>query len=120
MKYYLVESTIKTTDTDRESRGTVEKHHEFLEKGFDEGRILFSGPKSPVGSGDIMVVRGEGLDEVREFFMHDPVITSRVSTTPEKRLVPKPSFLDRLPEHPLCHRGLVDPHNDRHVTSSSR
>lgn len=79
MKYYLVESTIKTTDTDRESRGTVEKHHEFLEKGFDEGRILFSGPKSPVGSGDIMVVRGEGLNEVREFFMHDPVITSRVA-----------------------------------------
>ena len=57
----------------------IEKHHEFLERGFGEGRILFSGPKSPVGSGGIMVVRGEDIEEVEDFFLHDPMITSRVA-----------------------------------------
>jgi uncharacterized protein YciI len=46
-------------------------HREFLEKGYKNGTVLFSGPQVP-RKGGIIAARGKTSEEVKKFFSEDP------------------------------------------------
>jgi len=48
-----------------------------LQKGFDEGRILVSGPKIHTGGG-IIFVEANSLDEVENYLSIDPLKVSNI------------------------------------------
>ena len=47
------------------------RHREFLEKGYKEGIVLFSGPQVP-RTGGLIAARGDSPDKIKEFFSNDP------------------------------------------------
>lgn len=47
------------------------RHREFLETGYREGNVLFSGPQVP-RTGGLIAARGETTEEVITFFSNDP------------------------------------------------
>jgi len=47
------------------------RHREFLEKGYSEGIVLFSGPQVP-RNGGLIVAKGKSADEMKKFFSKDP------------------------------------------------
>ena len=46
-------------------------HREFLQKGYESGRLLVSGPQTPQ-IGGIVIARGESMEEIAEYFSNDP------------------------------------------------
>jgi uncharacterized protein YciI len=69
MKHFIVEIIYKAEiEKINEIRP---KHREFLKKGYDEGRILCSGPKMP-RTGGIIIARGNSIEEISEFLSNDP------------------------------------------------
>ncbi len=47
------------------------RHREFLEKGYKDGIVLYSGPQVP-RKGGLIAARGKSADEVKAFFSNDP------------------------------------------------
>ena len=47
------------------------RHSEFLDKGYKDGIVLFSGPLVP-RTGGLIAARGETAEGVKEFFSNDP------------------------------------------------
>ncbi len=47
------------------------RHREFLEKGYKDGIVLYSGPRVP-RTGGLIAARGKTTDEVESFFSNDP------------------------------------------------
>lgn len=79
MKYFMIEGTFKSPVPleEQELKKVIGDHLDFLQKGFDEGWILFSGPKEGVGGG-IIVSKANSLAEVEEYLAHDPLEVSGV------------------------------------------
>jgi uncharacterized protein YciI len=50
-------------------------HRNFLQEGYDRGLLLFSGPRNP-RTGGIVAARANSLEEIEEFFEHDPYKTN--------------------------------------------
>jgi uncharacterized protein YciI len=46
-------------------------HRAFLQTGYDKGILLLSGPKEP-RTGGLAVARSKSMEELQEFFSHDP------------------------------------------------
>lgn len=46
-------------------------HREFLQKGYEKGWLLVSGPQTPQ-IGGIVIARCESMEEISEFFSNDP------------------------------------------------
>ena len=74
MKYYVVEGTFinDMPVSNDELQKAIEKHIAFLQKGFDDGTILVSGPKVGVGGGIIMM-KARSLEEVKTYLSEDPL-----------------------------------------------
>ena len=74
MKYYVVEGTFinDIPVSENELQKAIEKHLTFLQKGFDDGTILVSGPKVDVGGG-IIIIKGRSLEEVEAYLAEDPL-----------------------------------------------
>jgi uncharacterized protein YciI len=49
------------------------RHREFLENGYRDGMVLFSGPRVP-RTGGLIAARGKTSGEVRNFFSNDPYL----------------------------------------------
>ena len=89
MKFFLIEIsyTAPLTEIDR----VLQKHRAFLQTGYDQKRLLLSGPQNP-RKGGVLIVRGESLEEVQRFFAHDPYQLEKLATyrfvefTPVKHL----------------------------------
>lgn len=54
-------------------------HRAFLQTGYDKGILLLSGPKEP-RTGGLVVARSEALEDLREFFSHDPYHLNNLAT----------------------------------------
>lgn len=51
----------------------VPKHHEFLQKGYDDGHFLFSGPQVPAHGG-FLVARAESLEALNTLLAEEPFV----------------------------------------------
>ena len=54
----------------------VPKHREFLQRGYDAGFFLFSGPQIPARGG-FLVARAESLAELEELLADEPFTKAR-------------------------------------------
>ena len=69
MKYYIIESKFARPITD--FRDVVPEHRNYLQMRCDDGIVLFSGPKA-TRDGEVMVVRMESDDALKEFLDSEP------------------------------------------------
>jgi uncharacterized protein YciI len=74
MKYFNIEGTFtgSTSTSEKEFQKAIEDHLAYLQKGFDEGFILFSGPKENEGGGFI-IVKSQSLEEIENYVSNDPL-----------------------------------------------
>ncbi len=76
MNYYMVEGTFDpAAKTESELKELIRSHLEFLEVGFKNGSILFSGAKVEKNGGYI-IIKAESDELLREYLDKDPFITS--------------------------------------------
>jgi uncharacterized protein YciI len=76
MNYYMVEGTFNpASKTESELKELIRLHLEFLEIGFNNGSILFSGSKTERNGGYI-IMKAESDELLREYLHRDPFITS--------------------------------------------
>ncbi|MFT3783791.1 MAG: YciI family protein [Nibricoccus sp.] len=69
MKFCVVEITYTAplAEIDR----VLQSHRDFLQIGYDEKRLLLSGPQNP-RTGGVVIARGESVEDVKAFFARDP------------------------------------------------
>lgn len=79
MKFFIIEGTFKepVPIVHEELEKVIAGHLVFLQKGFDEGWILVSGPKARSGGG-IILSKALSLEVVEEFLSNDPLQASGV------------------------------------------
>jgi uncharacterized protein YciI len=94
MKHFIVEITY-TASLEKVATITP-KHREFLQKGYDQGLLLMSGPQNPK-TGGIVVCRAASLADIQDFFRNDPYGQGKVA---EYRFI---EF------EPVKHAALVEP-----------
>jgi uncharacterized protein YciI len=58
---------------------TTVEHRAFLQDGYQQGLLLYSGPKVP-RTGGIIVARAESVEKLAEFFTNDPYQKKGVAT----------------------------------------
>lgn len=79
MLYFMIEGTffdpVPVEQTELEKM--IKEHVAYLQKGFDEGWMLFSGPKAHSGGG-IILMKAESPEEVEQFLANDPLQKSGV------------------------------------------
>ena len=73
MKYFMLEGTFKNPIPveKAEFEKLIKEHLSFLQKGFEQGWILVSGPKAN-RNGGIIIVKGTSLEEIEKYFSADP------------------------------------------------
>lgn len=69
MKHFIVIITY-TASLDKIDE-ILPKHREFLQKGYNKGMLLFSGPRNP-RVGGIAAAKAESIEEIENFFNSDP------------------------------------------------
>ena len=74
MKYFMIESTFNDPLPVDENalKKSIDEHVKYLQKGFDEGWILVSGPKALTGGG-VILMKSSSLKEVEDYFSNDPM-----------------------------------------------
>ena len=74
MKYFMIESTFYNplTVSEAELQGFIKAHVDYLAQGFNDGRILVSGPKM-AGGGGVILMKGSSLQEIESYFAKDPM-----------------------------------------------
>ena len=79
MKYFVIEGSFKdpVPADDATLQKGIEDHLKYLQKGFDNGSILFSGPKAGTGGGGI-VMKAQTQDEVEAYLAADPLKRSGI------------------------------------------
>lgn len=70
MKHFLLEGQHLVPFEQRDP-ALVAAHRQFLQRGYEEGRFLLSGPSIPP-SGGILIARAESLDELMAFLADEP------------------------------------------------
>jgi uncharacterized protein YciI len=76
MKHFIVE-IIYTAPIEKVSTITP-LHRAYLQKGYDQGWLLMSGPQNP-RTGGIVVCRAPSLEEIQSFFKNDPYNQNKVA-----------------------------------------
>ena len=74
MKYFSIDATFtgNTSVSEDVFKKASADHLDYLQKGFDEGFILFSGPKTNK-EGGTFVIKGESLQEIENYIAGDPL-----------------------------------------------
>lgn len=79
MKFFIIEGKFNTPIL--VDKVTLEKalndHFKHLQKGFDDGRVLASGPKTETRGG-VIIMKANSLDEVENYFSIDPLKVSNI------------------------------------------
>lgn len=71
MDYFLLEG--KHLVPFEELTDLIEAHHHYLQKGYDDGCFLFSGPQIPAHGG-FLVARAESLEKLNELMANEPFV----------------------------------------------
>ena len=71
MKHFLLEGEHLVPFS--ELGGLVPEHHAFLQKGYDAGHFLLSGPQIPPHGG-FLVARAESLEALNELLAEEPFV----------------------------------------------
>lgn len=69
MHHFMIEITYQRPY--EEISPIVPEHRAFLQRGYDQGLLLMSGPMNP-RIGGIVIARAESLERLRAFFSQDP------------------------------------------------
>lgn len=69
MKHFII--IIHYTESVEKIDEIRPRHRVFLENGYKDGIVLFSGPQVP-RQGGLIAARGETAEEVKKFFSEDP------------------------------------------------
>ena len=77
MKHFLVEATYAAPF--EEVREAYPRHRAWLQKGYDMGLFLCSGPKVPA-TGGYLVARAESVEALRAMFEEEPFNRERLAT----------------------------------------
>ena len=79
MKYFVVEGTFKEPlPVDRAALGKlIQEHQAYLEQGFQQGFILFSGPK-PAKNGGFIIMKADSVDTAELYLAKDPLKTAGI------------------------------------------
>lgn len=74
MKYYVITGTFNKGISAEKAviEEKIREHLQYLEKGFQEGWLLFSGPKVGSGGG-VIVMKAESEEIVQSFLTNDPL-----------------------------------------------
>lgn len=72
MKHFIVEVIYRVPF--EKFGDAVAEHRRYLERGYEKGMILFSGPQVP-RLGSMLVARAESAQELADFFENDPYLT---------------------------------------------
>jgi uncharacterized protein YciI len=70
MKYFFLEGEHLVPFEQRDP-AIIAAHREFLQRGYDEGRFLLSGPSVPP-TGGVLVARAESLEQLKRFLTDEP------------------------------------------------
>ncbi len=76
MKHFIIE--IKYLVPFPEIEIVLQEHRSFLQKGYDAGMLLFSGPQEPK-TGGLIVARGESMVKIKEYFKEYPFLKHKVA-----------------------------------------
>ena len=77
MKHFMIEITFRVPE--EVINQTTPEHRDFLQTGFNAGKLLYSGPKVP-RVGGIVLARAESLEEIQQFFQNDPYVQKGLAT----------------------------------------
>jgi uncharacterized protein YciI len=69
MRHFIIE--ISYTAPLAAIDAAVTAHRQFLQRGYDDGLLLMSGPKTP-RVGGIVIARAESVERLESFFADDP------------------------------------------------
>ena len=74
MKYFIITSSPApgVSDDQATDEAIITAHLQHIQRGFDEGWILFSGPKAQT-SGGVLIMKAESESAVEAFFATDPL-----------------------------------------------
>jgi uncharacterized protein YciI len=74
MKFFIIEGIfIEPCPVGKEAlEKSIREHVAYLDKGFESGAILVTGPKAG-GGGGFLLMKAESEDEVFDFFEQDPM-----------------------------------------------
>ena len=76
MKHFIVDLDYRIP---AEQIGDVlTEHRAFLKKGYDQGRLLCSGPKVPK-TGGVIIAKAPSLAALQEFFQDDPYVVKGIA-----------------------------------------
>jgi uncharacterized protein YciI len=76
MKHFLLEGQ-HLVPFEQRAPELIAAHRQFLQKGYDEGRFLVSGPSIPP-TGGILIARAESRDELNAFLADEPFCKAKV------------------------------------------
>jgi uncharacterized protein YciI len=77
MKHFIVEATY--TAPFEEIRAAIPRHRDWLQKGYDAGFFLCSGPKEPP-TGGYLVARAVSAEALKSLFEEEPFTKERLAT----------------------------------------
>ena len=76
MKYYLLEGK-HLVPFDRIPESLIASHHEFLQRGYDHGNFLFSGPQIPPHGG-FLAARADSREALDKLLAEEPFVKEQV------------------------------------------
>ncbi|MCC8123803.1 MAG: YciI family protein [Oscillospiraceae bacterium] len=80
MKFFIVEGISDVSSlSEEEFQALRQAHSAYLAKAFEDGRILFSGPKVG-GGGGFTIFKAESEEATKQFFEGDPFFKAGVET----------------------------------------
>jgi uncharacterized protein YciI len=76
MKYFIIEGVNRgnITKSGAEIEETLEKHRRYVDRGIEDGTILFGGPKS-AGGGGIIIIKAKTIEDAKIIMNDDPLAT---------------------------------------------
>jgi uncharacterized protein YciI len=77
MKHFVVEA--KYLVPFERIKGTIPKHRDFLQQGYDKGLFLCSGPKEPP-TGGFLLARAETKEELEALFENEPFNRAKLAS----------------------------------------
>ena len=76
MKHFIIEITYKVPYSEIEK--VLQEHRNFLQKGYDAGYLLCSGPQEPK-TGGLIVARFESEEKIQAYFKQDPFLLHKIA-----------------------------------------
>jgi uncharacterized protein YciI len=76
MKYFFLEGEHLVPFEERDP-GMIAAHRQFLQRGYEEGRFLLSGPSVPP-TGGVLIARAESREQLDQFLADEPFCKARL------------------------------------------